>query len=277
MLKMSLTSVADREDGKIKLDIGAPHLTQEQTKQALVQLNSLNFVENYPKLDRQYVDPDIPQQMYSLFSFVPSKGAKPDKDGVFGMAKIRGTYATQPECSSRAEKILREVDSYHEIHTVYTGKPFPITTDEKFFKNMNVVDIKAKTQEVISEDVKEKRAKEREDIEDAKRKEKALLDAQNKEIPEDPMTKYTTLCIKKAQLTYTLCDNMKKLSGIKDNILRARDEIAKMDKEYPDFRESYYKQYMDARRQAGLKNESTIHESFMKFLCEDIDISSLTI
>lgn len=275
---MSLTSPADRGDGKLKLDIGAVHLTDKETTLAVNDLTSTTFVDNYPKFERQYVDPHIPLQTYSLISFVPAKGATPDKDGVFGMAKIRGTYDTQPECSERCHKLIREVDSYHDIHTVYTGRPFPITCDPKFYKNVQqLVNVKDKAQEVISDDVKAKREREREDIEETKRREKALLDAQNKEIPEKPMERYITLHIKKAQLTYTLVDNIKKLTQIKDNILRSREEIKSMDAEYPDFRNEYYDNYMEARKQAGLNNEATQHESFMKFLCEDIDISALTI
>jgi len=98
----SLTSTADRGDGKYRSDVGAPPLSEEQVNEAMVALNNTSFVDKFPRVERQFADPPIPLQTYGLISFVPSKGASPDKDGVYGFMKMRGNYATQQESNDRA-------------------------------------------------------------------------------------------------------------------------------------------------------------------------------
>ena len=110
----SLMSKNDRGDGVYKSDMRSPPLTEDQVDSAMKALNDTSFVDKFPKIERQYADPAIPLQVYSLVSFVPSKGATPDKDGVFGFAKCRGNYASQPEANERAEYIIRNVDSYQK-------------------------------------------------------------------------------------------------------------------------------------------------------------------
>ena len=111
----SLTAPADRGDGKFKADTRAPVLTDPELDAALLTQNNTSFVDKFPRVERQFADPPIPLQMFSLVSFVPARGATPDKDGVFGFMKARGNYATTQEANERAEYLLRNVDSYHQI------------------------------------------------------------------------------------------------------------------------------------------------------------------
>ena len=81
------------------------------------------------------------------------------------------------EANQRAEWLIRNVDSYHTIHTSYSGRPFPLCSDtRKFVKETNEVDIRKKTVETISEEIKSKKEEEKRNVQDIKEREKRLLE-----------------------------------------------------------------------------------------------------
>lgn len=268
----SLTSPADRGDGKYRSDVGAGPLTQEQLTSAMSELSELSFIEKFPRLERQYADPPIPLQTYGLISFVPSKGATPDKDGVYGFMKLRGNYATTTESSERAEFLIRNVDSYHQIYHAYVGRPFPITLDPKYCSKTEEINIRQKATEIVSSDVKAKRDKEKEEIEQIKQREKQLLDESKPDYKPDPYEEYTVLRVKKAQLVWAYSQTQKKMDEMKSSIIRTRAEIQRLDSENPDFAKDYLGRYLKARREAGIADEHNTEENFMKYMVEDIDL-----
>jgi hypothetical protein len=268
----SLMSKSDRGDKVYKSDMRSPPLTEEEVDIAMKTLNDTSFVDKFPKIERQYADPAISLQTYGLVSFVPSKGATPDKDGVFGFAKIRGNYASQPEANERAEYIIRNVDSYHKIFQAYVGRPFPITVDEKYCANTEEVDIRKKATETISEDVKAKRDYQKKEIDEIKEREKRLLEEAKSDYEEDPFEKYVTLRVKKAQLVWGYKNTMDQLNKMKDVIIKTRVDITEQDALNPDFSSKHYDRYMSARKDAGLPDDMNTEDNFIKYLCEDVDL-----
>jgi hypothetical protein len=268
----SLTSTADRGDGKYRSDVGAPPLAEEQVNEAMVALNNTSLVDKFPRVERQFADPPIPLQTYGLMSFVPSKGASPDKDGVYGFMKLRGNYATQQESNDRAEYLIRNVDSYHQIFHAYVGRPFPITLDPKYCAKTEEINIRQKATETISEDVKAKRDKEKEDIAAIKQREKALMEQTKENFQVDPYEEYTVLRVKKAQLVWTYDKTLKQLEEMKRNIISTRDKIAEHEQTNPNFGKEYFDRYMQARRDAGIPDDQNTEENFMKYMIEDIDL-----
>lgn len=268
----SLTSPNDRGDGKYKSDVGAPPLTDEQTESAVQALSDTSFVDKFPRVERQYADPPIPLQTYGLISFVPSKGATPDKDGVYGFAKIRGNYATTQESSERAEFLIRNVDSYHKIFHAYVGRPFPITVDQKYCAKTEEINIRQKATEVVSEDVKAKRDKEKEEIEEIKKREKQLLDEAKPDYKPDPYEEYTVLRVKKAQLVWAYVQTKKKMDDMKNSIIKTRAQIAQMNEENPKYADEYKDRYFKARRDAGIADEHNTEDNFMKYMVEDVEL-----
>ena len=60
---------------------------------------------------------------------------------------------------------------------------------------------------------------------------------------------------------------------IKDIIIRTRDTVSEMDITHPDFKETYYQKYMDARKTAGIKeDEKDTQTNFIKYMVEDVDL-----
>ena len=268
----SLTAPADRGDGKFKADTRAPVLTDPELDAALLTQNNTSFVDKFPRVERQFADPPIPLQMFSLVSFVPARGATPDKDGVFGFMKARGNYATTQEANERAEYLLRNVDSYHQIFQAYVGRPFPITLDSKYCAKTSEVDIRQKATETISQDVKEKRDKEKENIDDIKRREKELMKQTKDDYKPDPYEEYTVLRVKKAQLIWAYDKMRKQMEDMKKSIVNVREGIAELDATNPAFSAAYFDKYMQARRDAGIPDELNTEENYIRYMVEDIDL-----
>lgn len=268
----SLTSPADRGDGAYKSDIAAPPLTEEEANNAIATQSNTDNIKNFPRLERQYADPPITLQTYGLISFVPSKGATPDKDGVFGFMKIRGNYATTQEAAERAEFLIRNTDSYHTIFHAYVGRPFPITIDQKYAAKTEEIDIRKKAIETVSDDIRAKREKEKKDIEDIKRREKQLLAEAKPDYKPDPYEEYTVLRVKKAQLHWAYVQTQKKMDEMKASIIKTREQIKEMDGENPNFAKEYFDRYVSARREAGIPDELNSEENFMKYMVEDVEL-----
>jgi len=269
----SLTSPEDRDRvNKWKPDQSQPPLTNEQAEEALKELNITSFVDKFPRVDKTYSDPSIPLQTIGLFSFIPAKGATPNENGVFGFAKIRGNYASEMEATQRAEFLIRNVDSYHNIFHTYVGRPFPVTVSSKYSAETTEVDIRKEMVKNVSSSIKDKKEEEQREIKEIQQREKNLLEESKRE-EIDPYEEYITQKVKLASLSFTYLEHQKKMAEIKDIVLKTRDILKNMDEEHPTFKESYFQKYMDARKEAGIKeDEKESENSFIKFLVQDADL-----
>jgi hypothetical protein len=266
----SLTTPEDRDkESRWKPDQFAAPLDDTQFVDAVKELNDSSFIQKFPRVDRTYADPAIPLQNYSLFSFMPAKGATPNDNGIFGFAKIRGSFASEIEANQRAEYLIKNVDSYNQIFHTYTGRPFPITLDSKYSAETTEVDIRKDVAKTVSQNIKDKKEDEYKTMQEIKQKEEALL-ADSKREDVDPYDDYITQRVKFAQLSFTYLEHQKKMTEIREIIIKTRDKIGEMDTEFPDFKTSYYEKYMDARKQAGIKeSEEDTQTNFIKYLVQD--------
>ena len=82
--------------------------------------------------------------------------------------------------------------------------------------------------------------------------------------------------MKKAQLSWTFLEHLKKMDEVRGIILSTREKINKMDQDFPEFKDKYLQKYMDARKKAGL--DETIRDTqdnFMKFMIQDAKIPTI--
>ena len=266
----SLTAPEDRDlTNKWKPNQFADPLTPEQMKFAMEELNKTAFIEKFPKIDRTYSDGPIPLQNIGLISFVPAKGSVPNENGVYGFCKLRGNYATEMEANQRAEFLIRNVDSYHPIFHTHIGRPFPLTVNSNYSAEISEVDIRKETVKTISSSIKQKKDDEQREIKEIKEREERLL-AESKEESSDPYEEYITQRVKKAQLSFTYIEHIKKTEEIKNIIIKTRKEVERMDAENPTFKDTYYEKYMKARLEAGIKEDTKeSQDNFIKFLVEE--------
>lgn len=272
----SLTAPEDRDlEDKWRPQQHEPELNPTQLAAAMDELNVTSFTDKFPRVDRTYADPPIPLQNISLVSWIPAKGATPNSSGVYGFAKIRGSYNTGIEADQRAEYLIKNVDSYHQVFHCYTGRPFPLTNSSKYSAETSEVDIRKETTEAVSSDVKAKKLEEEKEMRDIKEREEALIESSKTE-EVDPYDEYITLKVKKAQLSWTYLEHVKKIREIKDILIKTKEEIETMDSKDPEFEKKYYEKYMTARRNTGLSESvEDADSSFMKFLVEDATLPGL--
>jgi len=272
----SLTSPDDRDrENKWRAEQGAPNLTENEVNLALAELNNTSFISKFPRVDRTYADPPVQLQSIGLISFTPAKGAQPNANGVYGFAKLRGNYATMQEVDQKAEFLIRNVDSYHQIYHTYVGRPFPITNNPKYSAETNEIDIRKEMTESISTDVKQKKMDEAKTVQEIKKREEALV-AESKREEVDPYDEYITLRVKKAQISWTYLEHVKKIKEIREIILKTRSEIDRMESENSEYKTQYYDKYMNARKDSGFKDtKEEIESNFLKFLVEDAHLPGI--
>lgn len=267
----SLTTPGD-ENVKFKPS-DAPVLSEAETREAV---KNLRVSHNYPAIERRLNDPELAGQRYGLVSFVPAKGATPNSQGVYGFAKLRGNFNTEEDANDRAEYLIRNVDSYHHIYTLYVGQPFPLTTSSDFSAEVKSVDISKEATEAYNEDVKKKREKEKKEIEEIKEREKKLLEDVEKPVDERKEEHYVTLRVKKAQLTWTYVETLKKIRQMQTLIAKTMIEIDEIDEKEPTLKDLFFTRYKQARDEAGIPVDSkSVNESFVKFMVEDIELPEI--
>lgn len=270
----SLTAPEDRRSKYLPNNRRAPKLTNDQLQSAAEELIVDDFVERFPRLERRFADPEIVSQRIGLISFVPAKGARPNDNGVYGFAKLRGNYATEQEAQERAVELLED-DSYHKIYHAFVGRPFPLTQSSKFSAKIDEVDLKKQIRESFNEDVRKKRQKEQKEIEEIQEREKMLL-SESKQESENPDDSYTTLRVKKAQISWTYLETQKKLAEMEKIIIKTDQQIREMDQKDSSLAKQYFDKYIKAREEAGLKNDKdAFKNTFMRFLVEDADLPFL--
>jgi hypothetical protein len=269
----SLTAPEDRDkENRWRPEQGQPPLSNEETVEAMKELNITSFVDKFPKVDRTFADPPVNMQNYGLFSFIPAKGSSPNENGVYGYAKIRGSYQSELEASQRAEYLIRNVDSYHKIYHTYVGRPFPLTESSSYSADVSEVDIKKDMSKNISHSIKDKKEDELKEIREIQQREKNLIEESKRE-EVDPYDEYITQRVKKAQLVFTYLEHQKKMAEVKEIIIKTRKIITEMDETHPTFNESYYEKYMQARKDAGITEDiKEAQDNFIKFLVEDVDL-----
>ena len=269
----SLTAPEDRDkENRWRPEQGQPPLSNEETVEAMKELNITSFVDKFPKVDRTFADPPVNMQNYGLFSFIPAKGSSPNENGVYGYAKIRGSYQSELEASQRAEYLIRNVDSYHKIYHTYIGRPFPLTESSSYSADVSEVDIKKDMSKNISHSIKDKKEDELKEIREIQQREKNLIEESKRE-EVDPYDEYITQRVKKAQLVFTYLEHQKKMEEVMEIIIKTRKIITEMDETHPTFNESYYEKYMQARKDAGITEDiKEAQDNFIKFLVEDVDL-----
>lgn len=221
----------------------------------------------YFNLNKRYVDPPIFDQKFALFSFIPTSGAKPDKDGFYGFAKIRGCYNTTEEAKEKAEDIIKNVDSTNPVFTVNIGRPIPVCST-KYAKETEEIDLQKKTEETISEHIRKKHKEDQKEIEDIKTREKELKEDVEK--PVDPEDEYTTKRVKLANFKYLIEQHTIKLQECEALKRTCLDDLLKTKKENPEYEDIYMQKYMESRRKANIP-EDTDMTGFMKYMADMLE------
>jgi hypothetical protein len=268
-MQNSLTSPADLDRSEPKSFNVRKTLTDQEADEAFKELHVTDFVEKFPRFETLFADPPIPNQVYSLISWVPARGATPDKDGVYGMIKSRGNFSTREEADLNAERLIKTGDSYHSIYQSYVGRPFPLASSKKYISETVDIEVKKKIVDTNSGQIRKLRDEEKNTMKELEEKEKELKADVDENKFDDPLELYTETMVKKAQLQWTYYNTTKKLEAMKKTIIGARVLIDRMNTENPEYKITYMERYMAARKKSGLPDTD---DSFLKYLGEDLDL-----
>ena len=265
----TLTAPSDRDPvNKFRGDQGAPALSESEVVSAIKALDNTSFTEKFPKVERRFADPPVHMQNIGLISWVPAKGSTPNEQGIYGFAKLRGNFQTETEASEKAEFLIRNVDSYHQIYHAHVGRPFPLTNSSKYAAETSEIDIRKSITDSVSSNIKNKKDEEQRVADEIKDREKELMEDTGEKSVDDPFETYITLKVKKAQITWTYIETQKKIQEMKDIIIKTRKELDVLDDSNAEFNKNYYSKYIQARRKAGLTEQEN-QDNFMKFMVED--------
>lgn len=233
-----------------------PHLTGDDAKEAISSLYNKTFLNlKFPKVQRFRVDPPSNQQnYYALHSFIPAPGATPDKDGCFGVMKIRGAFGNLDEADAWAEHLIRNVDSSSEIHIGYVGKEFPLTLDPLYFNETHEIDMKKKMDETARSHAKSVREKEEQDMRLIKQRETELLQSSKMTAEEinASIDHYIAMKVKCANILYVRDETLKKLEAYENTRQETLKELAEIEQQSPEYKEQYMEKFMKSLSDIGV-------------------------
>jgi hypothetical protein len=224
-------------------------LTDEEVEAALNDL-----VKVYPRVDKLWIDPPIADQKLFTFSFVPSSKAVPDEKGMFGVFKIRGVHPSDADANSRAETLVRNVDSYHPIYHGMVGRAHPLVPDpDKFTRESKEVDIRAHVGSLINDSVKAAREREQKELEEGNKRQKDYLTGESEEKSNNrEIDEYTELQVKRANLIFAILDLYNNIRKFKKSIRETITKIDELDKKHPHYKDQYMSRYRKACDDAGI-------------------------
>jgi len=223
-------------------------LTAEQTAAASKALVDTNYIYKYPAATTFSIDPSVPQQRLGLISFIPAKGAVPDKQGAYGVIKIRGNYSTVNEATAQAERLIREIDSLSEIDIAFVGRWYPLLADNSLYTAATQeVDIRTTVvNETVKDNFLEKRKKEEKEIREVEKRAERLRDATHTHEKDNTLEKielYTSLRVKRANALQALDEYKSRIEQTQIVLESVEKEISSMDSEFPDYKDEYIERY----------------------------------
>lgn len=229
-------------------------MTDDELDQAIEKLT-----RKWPQVEKRWADPDIPGQVFCSYSFMPASGVKPNKDGLYGLLKVRGVFANEEDRDGHAEDILNNVDSYHAINHARVGYPTPLVddNDDRYCLETENIGIKEKVKEEMSKNIRMHREEQKNFAEEAEKRaqeEKQKTEAALRgEIDQDE--RYITLRVKRANLIFTLYQMLAGMKRYKDTLNQTIEVIAKLDEEFPHFQHTFLEKYNKAAEEVGLPAE----------------------
>jgi hypothetical protein len=246
-----------------------PDMSSEELSEAYKNLNIKNL-SKFPRKERFINDPELSDQKIALVTFVPCKGARPDKDGVYGWLKSRGSFKNELQANDRAKEIIKTFDSFHHIHHVPVGVPYPMTLDQKYVEETDEVDISKKAKEDVEHDFKRLREDDKKIVTEMKEAEERLLDDVKDDKPVDELEEYIVKRVKRATLIFTLTETRKKMDQMVENLKRAEEFVNEKDAKDSTLKEKCLEKYEESRRRAGITEDMDSKENMVYYILRDL-------
>jgi hypothetical protein len=222
-------------------------LTDEELDVAYSNL----YIDKFVKCDRKFNDPPIRGQNYALFSFNPTNGSNPDKDGIYGFIKMRGAFNRLEEAQEKSKELIQYF-SANQIFLCEVGTPIPL--QNKLNDKDSIIEVyHPDEEEKYKELMKEQGLKEKKEMEEVKHKAELLLQDVKKDPTDvDPLQHYIQLKYKKADLCSKYIVRKNEMSKIKEVVIKVREELINMDKTHPNLKQEYMDHYNKTCEERGI-------------------------
>ena len=244
-------------------------LTKEQNDKAKKALVSSKKVSDFPRAIAYNTDPAVPQQNYAIISFIPSKKAIPDKDGGYGMLKVRGVFSTINEAESRSDFLLKSHDSWFEQDICSVGVWVPLMKDNSaYVEATKEIDIRKKHTEEVKEGQKTKKNEEEQSKKDIAEKQQKLMDAshstEKEEDDPESIDYFIKIKSKRGQALAHIENAEIEIAKARKVVDSADNEISSLLAKHPEFADEYLARYENAKRAVGISPDLDQLHKFMK-------------
>lgn len=209
----------------------------------------------YKARETVYADPPNKNQIFALFSWQPSSGCTPDKNGVYGMLKIRGTYEDENEMNKRAEYLVAHCDSFNRIYHAKNGIPVPLTLKEEFSKEVKFVRQRDDDHDIIHASVEDDKKRDDDIQKELDSRIEKIKKEEKEGVVVESIDEYIQAKVKIA-FNMNAIDTMKNQLVQSQKILRnANTLVQKLEEANPEFKDQFMDRFNNARRSIGVKIE----------------------
>jgi len=257
------TNVATRRP-QVELDLPDTDADRDKLSKEFLVIAKADLLQNkakkYPRSTAHNVDPEIPQQSYTLISLLPSKGATPDKDGCFGLIKVRGTFSTEAEAEKRGEFLIKDHDSMNDIDIIRTGTWVPFfTKDDRYAASVREIDTRKKVAETHKDGMKAKREEEEKNKREIGEQRERLQDpthsAEKEEDDPESITYFIKIKQKRANALVLIEDAETAIEKAKTISKSCDEELETILAKHPNFKDEYLAIYNAANAKVGISPE----------------------
>ena len=139
-----------------------------------------------------------------------------------------------------------------------------------FAEETSEIDLQQQTEHAISQNVKDKRQKDKKEMDEIRQRQEDLKKDINKPINESNEDEYIEHRVKLAHLRYAIQEHAKKGRECIELEKKCVQWLLDMNNKHPEFETNYIEKYMNARRDAQIP-ESYDCEGFMKYLNDPLN------
>ncbi len=209
---------------------------------------------HYPKVVRTMADPQLPNQQFSLMSYMLFKEPRKLKTGnyAYGFVKNRGNYGSKDLAVSEASKIVKNVDSKYKIMIIETGVWVPITEEDSIVKE--TIDVRTAEDEnsLRTEALRQKEDENKQKMREVRDREKELIEGGD--IYDEPLSlKYYSMKRVTANMLMERRDLLfAQIDSVKDNLVKTQQELYDIQSIHANYNDEWLECYNEERRKGGV-------------------------
>lgn len=235
-------------------------LNKEDLKIAKETLFHKKMIKDFPRSTAYHADPNIPRQNYTPITFIPAKGATPDKEGCYGLMKVRGVFNTEQEAEQWCEKLIRDHDTINDIDVTNVGQYFPLMrNNEAYVAACREIDIRKKVVDETKTYLANKKMEEEKQKREINERRQKLLD---KDHTEEKLEDDKDQIVYFIKLKHKRAEALDLIETCEEHMAKAKKVVESSDKEieevleaHPEFKDEYLKRYQEAQAAVGVTPE----------------------